>query len=114
MDIDFDHRAIMVRNDKGAKDRVVTLADELVLPLQRHMANVKSLFEGDLAAGYGCVYLPHALARKYPIACKEWKWQYVFPATQLSRDPRSGIKRRHHIDASTIPPCVSIVVRSPR
>ena len=111
MDIDFDHRAIMVRNGKGAKDRVVTLADELVLPLQRHMANVKTLFEGDLAAGYGCVYLPHALARKYPKACKEWKWQYVFPATRLSRDPRSGIKRRHHIDASTIQKAVTTAVR---
>ncbi len=111
MDLDFSRRAVLVRNGKGGKDRVVTLADELVLPLQRHLQNVKTLHERDLAAGFGCVYLPHALSRKYPNACREWGWQYVFPASRRSRDPRSQQERRHHLDASVIQKAVNTAVR---
>jgi len=111
MDLDFDRRAILVRNGKGAKDRVVTLADELIRPLQRHLQNVKTTHERDLEAGFGCVHLPHALNRKYPNACREWGWQYVFPASRRGIDPRTGKERRHHIDASVIQKAVRAAVR---
>lgn len=101
-DLDFPRRAVLVRDGKGAKDRVVTLADELIEPMRRHLENRRSLFEQDCADGCGEVYLPFALARKYPNAATEWAWQYVFPATQLSIDPRSGARRRHHLDESTV------------
>ncbi|MCU7921744.1 MAG: integron integrase [Candidatus Thiodiazotropha sp. (ex Dulcina madagascariensis)] len=111
LDLDFDRRAIYVRNGKGGKDRVVTLADAIITPLQRHLEIVRTLHERDLADGFGAVYLPHALAKKYPNAEGEWKWQYVFPASQRSIDPRSGIKRRHHLDESCIRKAVTGAVR---
>jgi integrase len=89
-DLDFDHRAIFVRNGKGGRDRVVTLPDELIVPLRRHLQSTRLLHEKDLADGFGEVYLPHALARKYPSAPKEWAWKYVFPAGRRGVDPRSG------------------------
>jgi len=98
MHLDFDHRAIYIINGKGAKDRVVTLSDELIEPLRRHLASVKNTHNKDLNDGFGAVYLPNALNRKYPNADKEWEWQYLFPAQRRSNDPRSGITRRHHID----------------
>lgn len=96
-DIDFDHRALIVRNGKGGKDRVVTLPDELVLPLKRHLAARRNLYERDALDGFTSVYLPHALIRKYPQAQFEWAWQYLFVAEKISEDPRSGQRRRHHI-----------------
>ena len=96
-DLDFEHRAIFVRDGKGGKDRVVTLPDELIAPLRAHLVNRRVLFERDLNAGTADVWLPHALARKYPAAPREWGWQYVFPADELSTDPRSGARRRHHL-----------------
>jgi len=110
-DLDFMHRAILVRNGKGGKDRVTTLSDDLIVPLQRHLENRKTLFEQDMQQGFGSVYLPHALARKYPSAPEEWGWQYVFPATRLSTDPRSGAKRRHHLDESTVQRAIKLAVR---
>jgi len=101
-DLDFYHRAIVVRDGKGAKDRVVTLPDELIVPLRRHLVSRQTTFERDCEAGFGGVYLPHALGRKYPNAPTEWGWQYVFPAPQMSIDPRSGAKRRHHVDESSM------------
>jgi integron integrase len=101
-DLDFEHRAILVRDGKGGKDRVVTLPDELLVPLKRHLANRKTVFERDCREGVGTVFLPHALARKYPNAESEWTWQYVFPAENPSRDPRSGKQRRHHADESSV------------
>ncbi|MEW7997369.1 MAG: integron integrase [Candidatus Thiodiazotropha endolucinida] len=111
MDIDFDRRAIFVRNGKGGKDRVVTLADEVIKPIQRHLETVITLHERDLQEGFGRVYLPHALARKYPTADREWKWQYIFPSSTRSLDPRSGIERRHHIDESCVRKAVTSAVR---
>ena len=99
-DLDFEHRAIVVRDGKGAKDRVVTLPDELMVPLRRHLLARRTTFERDRAAGCAGVFLPDALARKYPNAPFEWSWQYVFAAAQLSVDPRSAQKRRHHVDES--------------
>lgn len=95
-DVDLERCAILVRDGKGAKDRVVTLDESLVPHLRVHLSRVRQLHVQDLAQGGGAVYIPHALERKYPNACREWPWQYLFPAPQPSIDPRSGIKRRHH------------------
>jgi integron integrase len=99
-DVDFGQRQLLVRDGKGAKDRVTMLPDRLTAPLRAQLAHVKLLHEQDLRAGGGAVYLPDALARKYPNAQHEWIWQYLFPSEQLSTDPRSGVARRHHIDES--------------
>jgi integron integrase len=110
-DLDFDHRAIIVRDGKGGKDRVVTLPDDLMVPLKRHLANRKTMFERDCASGFGTVYLPHALARKYPNAESQWGWQYVFVADRISVDPRSGKRRRHHLDETGIQRAVRVAAR---
>jgi integron integrase len=110
-DVDFEHRAILVRDGKGGKDRVVTLPDELLVPLERHLANRKTLFERDLAAGLGTVYLPYALARKYPNAATEWGWQYVFVSGEYSEDPRAGVRRRHHVNESNVQRAVRLAMR---
>lgn len=110
-DIDFEHRAIFVREGKGNTDRVVTLADELIIPLKRHLQLVRQLHERDLAAGFGDVYLPYALARKYPTAGRRWAWQYVFPARRRALDSRSGVERRHHIDESALQKAVKLAIR---
>ena len=101
-DIDYDLRQITVRSGKGNKDRVTPFPVSLALLLQGHLTRVKAIHEKDMAEGYGAVYLPHALERKYPNAVREWQWQYVFPSSNLSRDPRSGHTRRHHMDPSVI------------
>ncbi|MFQ5856928.1 MAG: tyrosine-type recombinase/integrase [Anaerolineae bacterium] len=93
------------------QDRVTVLPDSLVVPLQEHLQRVKHLHERDLAKGYGSVYLPYALERKYPNANREWIWQYVFPATQRSKDPRTGAVRRHHIHESTLQKAVRKAAR---
>jgi len=98
MNLDFSRRAIYVRDGKGKQDRIVTLADELVIPLQRHLVSVKQRHDKDLADGYGAVYLPYALASKYPAAPTQWGWQYVFPAPRRSVDPHSQVIRRHHLN----------------
>jgi len=95
-DIDFNLNQIIVRDAKGGKDRVTMLPQITKKPLQEHLKKVKKIHEKDLEKGYGTVYLPYALERKYPSASREWEWQYVFPATKISADPRTGIKRRHH------------------
>jgi integron integrase len=95
-DIDFAGGKIIVRSGKGDKDRVTMLPDKLRAELQHQIERVKVLHERDLAEGFGGVYLPHALARKYPNAEREWVWQWVFPAKNRSTDPRTGVVRRHH------------------
>jgi len=101
-DIDFEYKQIIVRGGKGQKDRTTMLPDRIKVPLQEHLLKVKKMHEKDLQSGYGEVYLPFALERKYPNAAKDWKWQYVFPASKLSVDPHSGKKRRHHLDESVL------------
>jgi site-specific recombinase XerD len=98
-------------NVKGDKDRVVTLPDELILPLQRHLEAVRNTHEKDLADGYGAVYLPNALARKYPNAAKQWVWQYAFPASRCSIDPRNGVMRRHHLDEKALQRAIKKALR---
>jgi integron integrase len=101
-DIDFDANLIFVRSGKGDNDRTTVLPLSVKDQLHAHLMKAKTLHEKDLAAGYGEVYLPDALARKYPKAGKEWGWQYVFPSSRLSVDPRSGKIRRHHITNKAI------------
>ena len=86
-----------MRDGKGQKDRVTPLPDTLSEPLRAHLEQVRALHEADLRQGHGEVFLPSALARKYPNAAREWIWQYVFPSGRLSVDPRSGAIRRHHL-----------------
>jgi integron integrase len=96
-DIDFGYRQIVVRDGKGAKDRVTMLPATLVEPLKAQLRCAKEMHERDLRDGYGDVELPHALARKYPRAQYEWGWKFVFPSHKLSVDPRTGVIRRHHV-----------------
>ena len=110
-DMDFERKEILIRDGKGAKDRVTMLPVTLADLLQRHLQSVKALHDADLKAGYGNVYLPNALERKYPNASREWAWQYVFPATQVSVDPRSGITRRHHMDEKGLQRAMKQAVR---
>ncbi len=95
-DVDFAYNQITVRDGKGFKDRVTMLPEVVKPPLEKHLKRVKVIHDADLKKGYGKVYLPYALVRKYPSAPAEWGWQFVFPAPDFSRDPRSGIVRRHH------------------
>jgi integron integrase len=97
-DVDFARNEIIVRDGKGGKDRHTVLPRLLVEPLRLEIERVRVLHASDVAAGAGRVWLPHALARKYPRAAFAPGWQYVFPATRMSRDPRGGAWRRHHLD----------------
>lgn len=101
-DVDFGRNEITIRDGKGGKDRRTMLPRSLVEPLRREIERARLLHEADLLAGFGAVWLPHALARKYPNAPREIGWQYVFPAAQRSDDPRDGIERRHHVDSATL------------
>jgi len=96
-DVDFSYNHIMVRNGKGDKDRVTMLPLNVKEPLQHHVQEVEKLHDQELQEGFGRVYLPYALERKYPNATREWAWQYVFPAARRSIDPRTGIEQRHHV-----------------
>ncbi len=96
-DLDFGNHTLIVRSGKGNKDRATLLPDFLHPSLKQHLAEIKKIYDDDLSKGYGEVFLPNALERKYPEACREWVWQYIFPSENLSIDPRSGVVRRHHI-----------------
>jgi len=110
-DLDFSSHHIVVRDGKGQKDRVTMLPQDGTTPLQTHLQDVKQLPARDLDAGRGAVYLPDALERKYPNAHRDWMWQYVFPAAQLSRDPRTGMVRRHHTHEQVLQRAVHVAVR---
>jgi integron integrase len=110
-DIDFDTPLVFVRNAKGDNDRTTILPAALKDGLLGQLQQAKALHEADLAAGYGEVYLPGALERKYPKAPKEWGWQYVFPAERLSVDPRSGKVRRHHISDTAIRSALRVAIK---
>ena len=111
-DLDFEYTEILVRDGKGEKDRRTILPRPLLEPLRRHLERVRLLHEKDLGEGFGEVYLPYALARKYPSVPKEWAWQYVFPSARLSVDPRSGVTRRHHASADSVQREVKKAIRS--
>ncbi len=101
-DINFGYRYIAVRSGKGNKDRRVPLPEKYYYKLQEHLCKVKELHKSDLSRGFGEVHLPYALDRKYPGMSKEWIWQYVFPSSRLSVDPRTGQVRRHHIHENSL------------
>ncbi len=113
-DIDFGYNQIVARDTKGNVDRVTMLSQNVKTPLQQHLEKVKKIHEADLKKGYGAVYLPYALERKYPHANQEWGWQYVFPASQLSIDPRSGIKRRHHLHETVLQKAIKVAIHKAR
>jgi integron integrase len=110
-DLDFSAGQLLVRDGKGAKDRVTVLPKSLETELMELLQKVRRLHEQDLRAGFGAVYLPYALARKYPNAEREWTWQYVFPAARRSIDPRSGVERRHHVGEKSLQRAVHSAIR---
>jgi len=110
-EIDFAAKHIIVRDGKGFKDRVTILPESVIPELQEHLVRVKALHEDFLRLGHGDVELPYALIRKYPNAGREWGWQYVFPARNISTDPRTGARRRHHIHESVLQRAVKRAVR---
>jgi integron integrase len=107
-DIEFERREIIVREGKGNKDRVTILPENLILPLKGQLAKAKQLHDKDLATGFGAVYLPDAMARKYPNAAKARGWQYVFPSPLRSIDPRTGVEHRHHLNEQSVKKSVRI------
>jgi integron integrase len=111
-DIDFAYRQLLVRDAKGGKDRVTMLPENLVQPLQAHLGRVRALHRRDLAEGYGEVWLPHALSRKYRRAGYEWGWQFVFPSRNRSAEPETGATRRHHVHPDTIGRAVKRAARA--
>jgi integron integrase len=111
-DVDFEYRQILVRDGKGAKDRVTMLPVASIEPLKRQLAVARGLHDADIAAGYGDVELPDALARKYPRAPYEWAWKFVFPSSKLSTDPRTGVIRRHHLYENYVTRAVKGAVRA--
>ena len=110
-DVEFERNQIIVREGKGQKDRVTVLPSSIKPALQDHLARIKLRHEQDLKEGYGQVYLPNALAQKYPAADREWCWQWVFPSAKRSVDPRSGKERRHHIQEVGLQRAVKEAVR---
>ncbi len=110
-DIDYSAKHIIVRDGKGSKDRVTILPETIIPELSQHLVRVKALHDDFLQRGYGEVELPYALVRKYPNAGREWAWQYVFPAKNISTDPRTGARRRHHIHESVLQRAVKHAVR---
>ncbi|CAG0967664.1 Tyrosine recombinase XerD [Burkholderiales bacterium] len=101
-DVEFSRREILVRDGKGFKDRITMLPAALIEPLDAHLAEVRTQHRAALGEGRGDVYLPFALARKYPDAPFEWGWQFVFPGRGLATDPRSGAVRRHHLQDQAV------------
>ncbi|MDT7604044.1 MAG: hypothetical protein QOF61_2041 [Acidobacteriota bacterium] len=110
--VDFAQSQIVVREGKGGKDQVTMLPQSLIEPLRIHLERVRSLHGQDLREGFGDAILPHALARKYPNAGREWGWQYVFPSARRSVDPRTGIERRHHVLETALQKAVKQAIRS--
>jgi integron integrase len=110
-DLDFQYKQITVRDGKGERDRRSILPQPLIEPLQRHLARVKLQHQEDVLASQGAVYLPYALERKYPSAPTDWLSQYVFPSTKLSKDPRTGVTRRHHTSEDRFQRVVAQAIR---
>lgn len=110
-DLDFANHQIIVRDGKGENDRVSILPDVLLEPLRLHLNQIKAQHEKDLSEGFGTVYLPYALERKYPNANREWAWQYVFPSSTRSPDPKTGIIQRHHIHETALQKAVKEAAR---
>lgn len=110
-DVDFVNKTITLRDTKSNRDRVTVLPDAVIEPLRLHLAKMKAQHDQDLALGFGSVEMPGLLGKKYPNAEYEWAWQYVFPAGKMSRDPRSGIVRRHHLFETSVQKAVRYAAR---
>lgn len=110
-DVEFERREILVRQGKGNKDRVTVLPENLIAALRQQIDVARTLHAQDLAAGHGAVWLPDALAVKYPRAAQAWGWQWVFPSPQRSVDPRSGVERRHHVLEQSVQKAVAGAAR---
>ena len=110
-DVEFARREIVVRDGKGHKDRITMLPVKLAVPLCDQLERARELHRVDLEDGFGAVWLPFALARKYPDAAREWAWQYVFPAAARSCDPRDGAERRHHLSDQAVQRAMKDAVR---
>lgn len=110
-DVEFERREIVIREGKGNKDRVTVLPENLIEPLRQQMAKARTLHNQDLEAGYGEVWMPDALEQKYPRAGRAWAWQYVFPSTTRSVDPRSGVVRRHHLTEQAIQRAIALAAK---
>ena len=110
-DIDFSRNEILVRDGKGAKDRITMLPESLKAPLQQHLKTVKAIHERDLADGWGRVLLPDALDRKDPNAPKEWRWQWIFPQENRCKNPKTGEEGHHHVHESVIQKAVNSAVK---
>jgi integron integrase len=113
-DLDFENRQIVVRDGKGENDRVTMLPESLIESLRLQLRQVEAQHQVDLRDGFGTVYLPYALERKYPSANREFAWQYAFPAADLSLDPDSGVKQRHHINESSLQKAVRAAAKISR
>jgi integron integrase len=109
-DIDFARLEIFVRDTNGHKNRITLLPASLVEPLKMHLQNVQALHNEDLSKGFGEVWMPPELAKKYPDAGKDWQWQYVFPSSRLSVEQQSGVVYRHHADEKPMQRAVKKVV----
>jgi len=110
-DLDLAAREIRVRDGKGRKDRVTVLPVRIADALVEHLLKVRALHERDVAAGGGWVALPDALSRKFVNAGREWRWQWVFPATRTYVDPETGQRRRHHLHETVVQRAVKLAVR---
>lgn len=110
-DVDFTRREIVVRDGKGNKDRVTMLPARITLGLRDQIAHAKEIHRGDLDEGFGKVWLPFALDRKFASAAGDWAWQYVFPAEARSADPRDGVVRRHHLSEQAFQRAMKNAVR---
>lgn len=111
-DVDFTHQCLHIHNGKGAKDRIVMFPKILHGPMKLQLEQARQLHASDLARGYGEVFLPNALERKYKNAARKWAWQYVFPSRRLSADPRSGVIRRHHEYPTTFQKAMTRAVKA--
>lgn len=110
-DVDFEYRTITVRDGKGEKDRITPLPESVIPQLNRQIERVRLLHQEDLSAGFGEVYLPYALETKYSGASRELIWQYLFPSSKRSLDPRTGKTRRHHMDTTGLQRAVKEAAR---
>jgi integron integrase len=109
-DVDFDRNEILIRDGKGAKDRITMLPESVKAKLQEHLMGVKKIHEGDLADGWGRVQMPMALDRKYPHAPADWRWQWVFPQENRWVNWQTKEQGRHHVDESLVQKAVRVAV----
>jgi integron integrase len=110
-DVDFARNQFTVHGGKGDKDRVTTMPELMITELRKHLEMVRRTWQKDVAEDYGRVWLPGALRRKYPNAEREWGWQWVFPSAELSIDPETKVRRRHHVTDAAVQNAIKLAAR---